>query len=180
MANSSSNTMYRNVVSILTNQTYGRGGGNGTISPWKKKWKTSNRATVCSSWILLFNVLQTITDLHSASCSLHFISVLASRKSQCLLQTGYAIFRFSEPVWGALFLELHTNAKKKTSPRIASVIRKSVSFHLNTHQKFHRRHQYNSRYEPDGSGFETPIAGWRRDLPYPPRTVLRPTQYAIW
>lgn len=55
-----------------------------------------------------------------------------------------------------------------------------ISFHFNTHQKFHCRHQYNSRYESDGSGFETPIAGWRRDFPYPSRTVLGPTQYTIW
>lgn len=59
----------------------------------------------------------------------------------------------------------------------------SISFQeicLYTCQKFHRRHQYNTRYEPDGSGFETPAPGWRSGFPYPSRTVLRPTQYPVW
>jgi hypothetical protein len=47
--------MHRKVLSILNNQTYGDGGGGGGAIPHEKKLKTSNRATDCSSWILLFN-----------------------------------------------------------------------------------------------------------------------------
>lgn len=158
----------------MTNQTYGKEGGgegsggrNGAISPQKneKLLTVGQFAAVGLSCLTYHKQLQAFI-LHPALCtSLVF-----------WLHPGVNVsFRLALQYFGSPNLSEVHYFLNCTPPRTNSISFQEICF--NTHHKFHRRHQYNTRYEPDGSGFENPLPGWRRGFPYPSRTVLRPTQY---